>query len=199
VTRTLYTTAKSANGRKPLALVHHLGLGDIAIVEVDVYRGAGRAPSYLATNPAGKIPTLVDGDLALPESNAILAHLGGLGDEPARRRAELLRWMFWEASEWQPALSIALRDPVAHALGLAPAGAPRWDAAARVLSLLDAHLADRAFVVGDRVSIADWSLAGMMTYTAVAPLPAGHAHVAAWYARVAALPAWRATAVAPWR
>jgi len=54
---TLYSTALSANGRKVL------------------YRGEGRAAEYLAINPAGKIPALVDGDFTLCESNAILQYI----------------------------------------------------------------------------------------------------------------------------
>src|SRR5262245_49524252 len=100
----LYTTAKSANGRKPLALVHLLGLVDrVEIVDVDVYEGAGRAPAYLALNPSGRIPTLVDDAFVLVESNAILTYLaeryGGARPTP-ERRAEILAWMFWEASAW---------------------------------------------------------------------------------------------------
>ena len=70
----LYTTALSANGRKVLALVEHLGL-DAEIRETNVYAGAGQTESYLAINPQGKIPTLVEGDFRLSESNAILQYL----------------------------------------------------------------------------------------------------------------------------
>ena len=71
---TLYTTPLSANGRKMLALSRELGLRP-QIRRVDVYRGEGRTPEYLAINPSGKIPTLVDGDLTLCESDAIGLYL----------------------------------------------------------------------------------------------------------------------------
>ena len=71
---TLHTTPLSANGRKPLALSHQLGLAP-EIRLVNVYRGEGRTPGFLAINPLGKIPVLVEGDLTLAESNAILVYI----------------------------------------------------------------------------------------------------------------------------
>src|SRR4051812_35031274 len=100
---TLYATPLSANGRKVLAVCHHLGI-EPEIIVTNVYQGEGRAPEYLAINPSGKIPTLIDGDFTLSESNAILQCLSEAhGDfqlwfrEP-RRRADVSRWLFWEAS-----------------------------------------------------------------------------------------------------
>lgn len=57
----IYATPLSANGRKVLAVSRHLGL-NAEIHDVDVYRGEGRTPEYLAINPTGKIPTLAGGD-----------------------------------------------------------------------------------------------------------------------------------------
>lgn len=70
----LYTTAISANGRKALAVAKHLEL-NIDVRSVDVYRGEGRTADYLKINPSGKVPTLVDEEFILWESNAILVHL----------------------------------------------------------------------------------------------------------------------------
>ena len=57
----LYTTPLSANGRKVLAVSRQLGVS-CNVHLVDVYKGEGRTPSYLAINPSGKIPTIVDGN-----------------------------------------------------------------------------------------------------------------------------------------
>ena len=61
---TLYITALSANGRKVLAVCRQLEL-EPEIRDVNVYRGEGRTAEYLAVNPSGKIPTLVDGDFPI--------------------------------------------------------------------------------------------------------------------------------------
>ena len=66
----IYATTLSANGRKVLSVSRHLGL-EPEIHDVNVYRGEGRTPQYLAINPSGKIPTLIDGEFVLSESNAI--------------------------------------------------------------------------------------------------------------------------------
>ena len=70
----LYATPLSANGRKALAVSQHLELTP-QVVLINVYRGEGRAVEYLAVNPQGKVPSLVDGNLMLWESNAILQYL----------------------------------------------------------------------------------------------------------------------------
>ena len=125
----LYATPLSANGRKALAVSRHLELSP-QVVLINVYRGEGRAAEYLAVNPQGKVPSLVDGDLMLWESNAILQYLAEahgdyrLWSRDPRRRADLSRWLFWEASHWQPALTTGAAPVVAQMLGLAPAEPP---------------------------------------------------------------------------
>lgn len=209
---TLYTTARSANGRKPLVVSRHLGLDPerLLVVEVDVYRGEGRSPEYLAINPWGKIPTLVDGDLTLWESNAIAQYLSeAYGDwrlsaRDPRVRADIARWLFWEASRWQPALVPLLTDHVGLLLRgrieEAEAVEVAWsDPGFRTLaSFLDRHLTKRETLVGDELTLADVCVGAMLMYVRrtrfpFAELPA----LAAWYERLASIEAWQATAIAP--
>lgn len=205
---TLYTTALSANGRKALAAVRHLAL-DLEVVEVNVYRGEGQSAAYRALNPLGKIPTLVDGDFVLWESNAILAYLsdayggGALLGKTARERADVLRWMFWEGSHWQPALIRVLAPRVGQVLFSTPGEpvTPPWDDAELGVSLrlLGSVLQSRRFVCGDEISAADFAVAGMTTYFGAAGFPEeAHPSIAAWLRRMDDLPAWASTAVAPW-
>jgi len=196
---TLYTTPLSANGRKVLAVAAHLGLApDVRLV--NVYRGEGRTPEYLAVNPTGKIPTLVDGDLNLPESNAILQYLAEahgdfrLSSRDPAERARIASWLFWEASHWQPALVPVLAALVGHRLlpdvVPAPASPPEWgDEQLRpLLDQLEDRLLARAFLTGDALTIADFSVAGMMTYFRSADFPfAAWPGLASWYERIEAL------------
>lgn len=209
---TLYTTPLSANGRKVLAVSHHLGL-EPEIKLINVYKGEGRTPEYLTINPWGKIPTLVDGDLTLWESNAILPYLceayGGyrLWSRDPKRRADISRWLFWESSHWQPALIPVLTDFVAQQL-LSPqtaASAPvevnwgdeRFQTSAK---FLDAHLRGRAFLVGSEVTLADFSVGAMLMYVGRARFPVDvFANIGAWYERIDSTEAWRATAAGPWQ
>ncbi len=208
---TLYTTPLSANGRKPLALSHALGLAPETRL-VNVYAGEGRTPEFLAINPLGKIPALVDGDFTLAESNAMLVYIAErygrsrfFSVDP-RARAGILRWLFWEASAWQPALASALAPCVGHRLLPkvlpAPSAPPDWKSAqlTPLLAYLDAELESRAFLCGSNVTIADFSVAGMTTYFRHTEFPSSAwPNLSAWLARIEALEAWQASSDPLWR
>lgn len=70
----LYTHPHSANGRKVLAIINYLKLKP-EIIPINVYTGEGQKSDYLKINPFGKIPTLVDGEFILWESNAIMLYI----------------------------------------------------------------------------------------------------------------------------
>jgi glutathione S-transferase len=208
---TLYTTPLSANGRKPLALCRALGL-EPELRLVNVYAGEGRAPAFIAVNPLGKIPALVDGDFTLVESNAMLVYIAEQygrsrfwSAEP-RARAAILRWLFWEASAWQPALSAVLAPCVGHRLlptvVPAPSAPPEWTSpqVAPLFAFLDAELAARAYLCGAEPTIADLSVAGMTTYFRHAGFPSrAWPSIASWLARVESLEAWKASSDPLWR
>lgn len=210
MTLALYATPLSANGRKALAVAHHLGLAP-EIHLVDVYRGEGRSAAFLAVNPSGRIPVLVDGDFTLTESNAILQYLceahgeDRLWSRDARTRAAISRWLFWEAAHWQPVLTGVLAPFVGHALlpdvVPAPAAAPTWqsESLAPLLATLETQLVAQPFLAGAELTIADFSVAGMMTYFRAARFPFPEwRNLGDWYSRIEALPAWRATEAELW-
>lgn len=178
---------------------------------MDVYRGEGRDPAYLAINPSGKIPALVDGDLTLCESNAILLYLaevhggGRLVPRDAAGRARMHQWLFWEAAHWQPAVTTVLAAFVGHRLLPdvlpAPTRDPDWaDEAFRAqLGRLEARLAESPWLAGGDASLADLSVAGMATYFRAAAFPFdAHPALADWYARIEARPSWRASRAPLW-
>jgi glutathione S-transferase len=177
---------------------------------VDVYRGEGRTPEYLAVNPTGKIPTLVEGEFVLTESNAILEYMseahGGfrLFSRDPRERAAISSWLHWESAHWQPALTAVLAPRVGHELrpDLFPApGPPDWESEllrplfARLESRLGAH----RHLAGAGLTLADLSVAGMTTYFRTAGFPfESFPGFAAWHRRLDELDAWRRTRVDPW-
>jgi glutathione S-transferase len=206
----LYTTPLSANGRKVLALSRQLGLAP-EVQLVNVYRGEGRTPQYLALNPSGKIPTLVEGAFRLSESNAILQYLSEahgdyrLSSRDARQRAAIASWLFWESAHWQPALAAVLEAHVGHLLlprALpAPAAPPDWRHArlAPLLDRVEQQLRERPFLAGDEPSLADFSVGGMTTYFRATGFPfAAFPSLAAWCERLDALAAWRESADPLW-
>ena len=104
----LYTNLFSPNARKVHAVAKELGL-ELETRTVDLRAGEQRTPEYLALNPNGKVPTLVDGDTVLWESNAILCYLAGKGDTElwpkSSKRYDILRWMFWESNHLTNAMN----------------------------------------------------------------------------------------------
>jgi glutathione S-transferase len=206
----LYTTALSANGRKPIAVSLHLGL-QLDVQSVNVYRGEGNADWYRKLNPWGKVPTLVDGDFCLWESNAIMFYLSEalgnctLSSRDPKQRADISRWMFWEASRWQPLLTDLLSDIVTHHLfpERVPLPAPvNWNRpdVVSLLHVLEKTLTTQDYLSSGTLTLADFAVAGMSTYFEVALFPKRkYPAFDGWLQRMNALPSWAATAVPPWR
>ena len=85
-------------------------LRELEFVNVDPTKGEHRRPEFLAVNPAGKLPVLVDGDFILTESVAIVLYLAekypekGLLPGGLRARAEVNRWLLFSATELEQPL-----------------------------------------------------------------------------------------------
>lgn len=192
---TLYSMQLSGNAYKARLLLAHLGIA-YRLVEVDILKGETRTPEFLAKNPDGHVPLLeLEDGTRLAESNAILFYLAeGTPYLPADRfrRAEVLRWMFFEQHSHEPALAAARwwltlvkggRDLRTHDID-------HWmEQGYQALALMERHLAHNDFFVGGRMSIADLAL---YAHTHVAPEGdfdlSGFPAVNAWLARVAAEP-----------
>jgi glutathione S-transferase len=116
--------------------------------------GGNDQPAYLAMNPNGKVPTVVDGDLVVWESNAVLRYIATrynaveLWPEGAAERAAIDKWMDWSATTLTPPLG-RLRKAMKAGENLATA--PVFAA----FRLLDQHLADKKYIAGGKFSIAD--------------------------------------------
>ena len=193
-----------------LAVSRQLGVS-CEVHLVDVYKGEGRTPSYLAINPSGKIPTIVDGEFVLFESNAILLYLdeahGGysLSSSAAQARSRVAQWLFWESAHWQPSLSSVLSELVAHRLFPGrlphPRAAPDWNhgTVQPLLRTLEAALATQPFLTGSKLTLADFSVAGMTTYFKSCGFPfQEYPAISRWYDRFEELESWRSTEVALW-
>jgi glutathione S-transferase len=138
---------------------------DFEGVTVNLRAGEHRSPAFLAINPAGKLPALVDGDLVLTESAAIVWYLaekyGKFLPADLAGRAEVNRWLLFTVTELeQPLWRIAKhRNLYPEAQRLAadiPLASQDFRAMADVA---EKHIAGRKFVVGDEVTIADFVLA----------------------------------------
>jgi len=165
----LYDYLESGNGYKVRLLLRQLGLA-FERVELDILKGETRTPGFLAINPNGRIPVLVlDDGRALAESDAILWYLSdGTRFLPldAFERAQVLQWMFFEQYSHEPYIAVAR---FWHHAGLAAQKASllpeKMERGYAALAVMEGHLKDRGFFVGDRYGIADIAL---YAYTHVA-------------------------------
>jgi len=191
----LYDYAASANCYKVRLLLAQLG-ADYERVPVDIFAGETLTDEYLAKNPAAETPLLeLDGGELLPESNAILLYVGeGSPYVPTRleERAQVWRWLIYEQAALIPPIGgLRFRLLTGRIAADSDDARRRHRAAKSVLALLDGHLRERAFLVGDRYSVAD---IGVYGYVHVAP-EAGieldpYPAVRAWLDRVSAQPGY---------
>ncbi|GJE59256.1 glutathione S-transferase family protein [Methylobacterium trifolii] len=141
-------------------------------VPVDVRKGEQFAHGYTAINPNSKVPAIVDGDVTVFDSNAILLHLaettGRFGPAAgAKARAEMLSWLMFVATGIGP-----FSGQCVHFRHFAPKGqdyaVERYAfEARRHWGVLDAHLTDRPFILGADYSIVDmaaWGWARMVPF-----------------------------------
>jgi glutathione S-transferase len=190
----LYDSPVSGNCYKVRLLFAHLGIA-YERREVDVVDRSNRPELLGGLNPALRVPTLIlDDGRPLPESGAILWYFGeGTRFVPTDRyeRAQVLQWMFFEQYDHEPAIAV-LRFWLAYS-GRAEAFADRVEertaAGHRALAAMERHLADRQYLVGTELSLADIAL---YAYTHVADEAgfdlAAYPAIEAWLRRVAAVP-----------
>jgi glutathione S-transferase len=185
---------QSGNCYKIKLLMNHLALPH-RWEHVDILAGGTRTEDFLGRNPNGKIPVLeLEDGRTLAESNAILNYLAdGSPYLPDDRwlRAKVLEWQFFEQYSHEP--YIATARFIAKYLGLPADRRAEYDAKQagghKALAVMERALARNAFLVGDRMTIADISLYG---YTHVAHEGGfdlgAYPAVRAWCERIAAHP-----------
>jgi glutathione S-transferase len=160
---TIWGRANSVNVQKVLWCLREL---DLAYQRIDAGMafGRNREPDYLAMNPNARVPTLVDGDFVLWESNSVMRYLvlayregSPIYPQAPKRRAAVDRWLDWTLSTMQP-----VDRPVFWALVRTPveqrdmaAIQKDVDAEAAVWRIAEAQLATRRFIEGDDFTLAD--------------------------------------------
>jgi glutathione S-transferase len=199
----VYLDPCTVNSRKVLAGLDLLGT-EYEIKHVDYFTGAHKKPEYLAINPNGAVPAIMDGDFALSESNAILQYAADMSESDKhyprnlRHRADINHWLLWEGSTWFPSCYIYLVEYVVKPLlnagpdkAIIDKEAPNWH---RLAGILDARLAKSNWLVGENVTIADIAVAAPMHVHKWQRLPLNeHPNLRRWMADVERLPCWQKT------
>lgn len=168
-------------------------------VFVDYLGGQTRDPNWRAqANEMGEVPVLEDGARRLTQSGAILTQLarehGAFGGRNEGEQQDVLRWLLFDNHKFTSYLASyrfmrsfgpAAPDPAVMAWLKG-----RMDAA---FGVVEKHLSAQPFVVGDALTIADFSMCGYLFYPSEETgldLPAQYPHIAAWLGRIQAMPRW---------
>ena len=208
MTLKIYADPITINCRKVLAGMKFLQ-ADYELVPVDYFAGEHKESAYLKLNPNGTLPVAQDDDLLLWESNAILQYVadkqGNISAYPTdlRVRADINRWLLWEASSWFPCCYLYMGENIGKPLtGETPdeavlsAHLADFDLRA---SILDARLADQQWLCGANPTIADIAVAAPIHMHGEAKIPLDrHPNLHRWMTEdVETLPSWQDTWVGP--
>jgi len=192
---TLYGFAQSGNAYKP-ALALELAGADWAPRFVDYFGGETRSPAYRAINVMGEVPVLEHRGRRLTQSGVILDYLAGTmgrfgwGDDDERR--EILRWLLWDNHKLT-SYTATYRFMRALTKDPDPAVLAEFGKRARgAWGVLDAHLKDRAWIVGERLTIADLSCCAYLFFDDEIGVDWGEfPAIGAWLERLKAEPRWK--------
>lgn len=165
---------------------------------------------YLTINPNGRVPAIVDGDLRLWESMAINLYLarkhgGPLCPQGLEQEAHTWQWSFWVMTEIEkPLLAVLLRRMefpegsveqkyfAAHFPADPEQEAKELETLARPFGVLEAHLADRDYLLADRFTVADLNVASVLAWARLARIDlAGYPRLDAWLTRCLSRPAFQ--------
>jgi len=164
-------------------------------VTIDFEKGESRSPDFLSINPMGKVPAIVHRGVTVTETGAIIAYLAdafpekglapALGDP---RRGTWLRWLFFGAGVFEPAmLDTILKRPEA------PRTTAGYGSYSDVLDALDTMLDPGPWILGDQFSAADVYVGAELAWASMfgAPDIADHPRITGYIERIRSRPAYR--------
>jgi glutathione S-transferase len=192
---------ETLNPRKACAVARYLN-SPVEFKRIDLGKGEQKSPQFLAINPNGKVPALSDGGLKLWEANAIMCYLAkAAGSElwpsDTAGQIDLQRWLSWNSEHFtRHAGSLYFQHLIKpRFLGQAPDAKAVEEATGffkQFAQVLDDHLRDRPYLLGERLSLADFAVAVTLPYAQEAKIPvAGFPAIVRWHDRLTELPAWR--------
>ncbi|GGE02320.1 glutathione S-transferase [Aureimonas endophytica] len=199
----LYGDPGSGSRRRVTTAAALMGI-ELEYVNMDLFKGDSHTPEFLKLNPHGLTPVMVDGDTVLYEAAAINVYLAekvgsDLLGTTARERYEVLQWMFWSGEQWRVFATTLFNERIVKSV-MGEAEDPsivglverNVRAAAAVL---DTHLADRSFIVGDRLTLADIDVAAPFSQSHRTRIPFHEfPHLVAWQQRLLdTVPVWAET------
>jgi glutathione S-transferase len=186
--------------RKVCAVAKYLK-APVEFVYLDLVKREHKTPEYLKLNPNGKVPTLVDGGRTIWEADAILYTLARKMNSDLwptdERQVDIIRWLSWNAYHFDPAASGFYFEHIIKArFNIGPPDAAeiqKFTAAFHQFApTLDDHLQNRKWLLGDSLTVADFSTAITLPYAEKAHIPLeNYPNIRRWHDRLNAIEAWR--------
>ncbi len=201
----LYYNLLSTNSRRALAAVYHVDQ-KIELQSVDFTTGFIESSEFMKLNPNGMLPVLQDGNFSLWESNAIMQYVctkfnnTSIYPTDSQMRADINRWQFWVMSHFGPACDTLMWENMMKKMF--DAGSPDATKVAEATEefhtyakVLDQHLSSNSYLVGNSLTIADYSVAANLTYFQQSHFPIqGYSNILNWYKKVESQDAWKKSA-----
>jgi len=200
----IHAMPMSPRAFKVLFAAHQIGV-PYEFVPLSIGGGGTRTPEYTAINPNQRMPSLEDGEFKLWESNAIVQYLAeqkpesGYLPRDLKERMTAVKWQFWESNHWDPACAIFMFERFVKQLfkmgDTDVAEIKKGEAAmARLGPVLDGQLGKTRYAAGDRMTVADLSLAPSLVMAEAVQMPVTeYRNIQRWIAEMKALPAWAKT------
>lgn len=198
----VYLDPCTINSRKVIAGLDMMGV-PYKLHTMDYFAGEQKNEDFVRdVNPFATFPAAIDRDLHLSESNSILMYAADLKDgnnsaypKDLKVRADINRWLLFEASSWFPSCYIYLIQNVVQPLmksqpdqSILSKEAPNFH---KLAKCVNDTLAKHKFIASDEVSIADIALASCMHLPEEAKLPLEkYPNIKRWYADIEKIPAW---------
>lgn len=196
----IYGDPGSGSRRRVTAAAAAIGI-PVHVVDIDLFKGESHTQEFLRLNPHGLSPVMVDGDLVLYESSAINLYLAEKADSDlvgrtTAERYQILQWMFWSGEQWRVFATLTFDEVIAKRFSGQPADKTIVEMAAAKLRVagrvLDAHLEGQDYIVGDRLTLADFDIAGPFSQNERTKIPLDEfPNLVAWHQRLlATVPGW---------
>lgn len=199
----IYGDLGSGSLRRVTTAAKIMGI-EIERINVDLFKGESHTPEFLRLNPHGLTPVLQEGETTIWESSAINLYLAEKVKSPllgrtVKERYEVLQWMFWSGEQWRVFAVLLFDERVgARAMGKPQNNAVIDLAVSKIRSaaqVLNEHLANRPFIAGDELTLADIDIAGPFSQINRSKPPfAEFPNLMAWQQRLLdTVPAWAET------
>jgi glutathione S-transferase len=199
----VYLDPCTVNSRKVLAGLGLIG-AEYNFNHVNYFTQEHKKPEYLKINPMGTVPSAIDGDVTIVESNAIMMYAADVTKNISayptdlKKRAQVNSWLLWEASVWFQSCYVYLVEYVVKPLlhdtpdeSVIAGEAPRWH---QLAGVLNSQLAKTKFLVGDEPTIADIAVASAVHLHQAQKLPLDqHPQLQRWIGEIEKLPCWKET------